>query len=131
MLLAANHRSYFDVAALAVVVARVGRPARFLAKRELFDAPVVGWVARSLGGIPVDRGTGSAAPLVEAERALRAGELVVVLPQGTIPRGPGFFDPVLTGRTGHGPAGRGHRRPGGAGRAVGHRRGVAPVGPAA
>jgi putative phosphoserine phosphatase/1-acylglycerol-3-phosphate O-acyltransferase len=100
VLVAANHRSYFDVAALAVVVARVGRPARFLAKQELFEAPVVGWVARSLGGIPVDRGTGSAAPLVEAERALRAGELVIVLPQGTIPRGPDFFDPVLSGRTG-------------------------------
>ena len=100
MLLAANHRSYFDVAALALVVARLGRPARFLGKRELFDAPVVGWMARSLGGIPVDRGSGSGAPLVEAERALRAGELVVVLPQGTIPRGPAFFDPVLHGRTG-------------------------------
>ena len=42
VLLAANHRSYFDVAALAVVAARLGRPVRFLAKRELFDAPVVG-----------------------------------------------------------------------------------------
>ncbi len=99
-ILAANHRSYFDVAALAVVVARVGRPVRFLGKRELFDAPVVGWVARALGGIPVDRGSGSVAPLAAGERALRAGELVVVLPQGTIPRGPAFFDPVLHGRTG-------------------------------
>jgi putative phosphoserine phosphatase / 1-acylglycerol-3-phosphate O-acyltransferase len=31
---------------------------------------------------------------------LRAGELVAMAPQGTIPRGPAFFDPVLVGRWG-------------------------------
>ena len=39
-------------------------------------------------------------PLREAEAALRAGEVVIVLPQGTIPRGEAFFDPVLHGKTG-------------------------------
>jgi putative phosphoserine phosphatase/1-acylglycerol-3-phosphate O-acyltransferase len=100
VLLAANHRSYFDVAALALLAARVGRPVRFLGKKEIFDAPVVGTIARALGGISVDRGSGSDQPLHEAEAALRAGEIVVVLPQGTIPRGAAFFDPVLKGRTG-------------------------------
>ena len=73
VIVASNHRSYFDVVALAVVAARLGRPVRFLAKRELFDAPVVGHVARALGGIPVDRGSRSDAPLREARRALEAG----------------------------------------------------------
>jgi putative phosphoserine phosphatase/1-acylglycerol-3-phosphate O-acyltransferase len=100
VLLAANHRSYFDVAALALVAARLGRPVRFLAKRELFDVPLLGWVAQALGGIPVDRGSGSHQPLRTAEAALRAGEVVIVLPEGTIPRGEAFFDPVLHGRTG-------------------------------
>lgn len=99
-LLAANHRSYFDVAALAMIAARLGRPVRFLAKRELFDAPVVGQIARALGGICVDRGSRSDAPLREARRALEAGEVVVILPQGTIPRGRAFFEPVLQGKTG-------------------------------
>jgi len=99
-LLAANHRSYFDVAALAIVAARLGRPVRFLGKRELFDAPVIGPLARALGGISVDRGTRSDAPLREAQRALEAGEVVVILPQGTIPRGRAFFDPRLAGKTG-------------------------------
>ena len=40
--LAANHRSYFDVAALALVARAIGRPVRFLGKKEIFDAPVVG-----------------------------------------------------------------------------------------
>jgi putative phosphoserine phosphatase/1-acylglycerol-3-phosphate O-acyltransferase len=100
VLLAANHRSYFDVAALALVARAIGRPVRFLGKKEIFEAPVVGHIARAIGGIPVDRGSGSGQPLREAEAALKAGEVVIVLPQGTIPRGYDFFDPLLHGKTG-------------------------------
>ena len=100
VLLASNHRSYFDVAALALLARAIGRPVRFLGKKEIFDAPVVGAVARAVGGIPVDRGSGSDRPLRAAEAALKAGEVVIVLPQGTIPRGYDFFDPVLHGKTG-------------------------------
>ena len=39
-------------------------------------------------------------PLRAAEMALAAGELVAIMPQGTIPRGPAFFDPELKGRWG-------------------------------
>jgi len=99
-IVAINHRSYFDIAAVGVAVARVGRAVRFLGKKEVFDAPVIGQLARALGGIRVERGSGSLAPLAEAERALAAGELVAIMPQGTIPRGPAFFDPVLSGRPG-------------------------------
>ncbi len=96
----ANHRSYFDPVALTVAIVRRGRPARFLGKKEVFDAPVVGQLARAMGGIRVDRASGSDQPLREAARVLEAGELVVMLPQGTIPRGRAFFDPVLVGKTG-------------------------------
>jgi putative phosphoserine phosphatase/1-acylglycerol-3-phosphate O-acyltransferase len=100
VLLAANHRSYFDVAALALVARAIGRPVRFLGKKEIFDAPVVGPIARAIGGIPVDRGSGSGQPLRDVEAALKAGEVVIVTPQGTIPRGRDFFDPHLQGKTG-------------------------------
>jgi putative phosphoserine phosphatase/1-acylglycerol-3-phosphate O-acyltransferase len=100
VLLVSNHRSYFDVAAIGLVAARLRRPVRFMAKQELFDAPVVGQLVRALGGIPVERGSGSADPMRRATAALRAGEVVIVLPQGTIPRGEQFFDPVLHGHTG-------------------------------
>lgn len=99
-ILCGNHRSYFDVFAIAVTVARSGRPVRFLGKKEVFDAPIVGQLATALGGIRVDRGTGSDEPLSAAEDALAAGELVAIMPEGTIPRGPAFFDPVLKGRWG-------------------------------
>ncbi|MGH9171251.1 MAG: HAD-IB family hydrolase [Acidimicrobiales bacterium] len=99
-ILVSNHRSYFDVAALGLVVQRKGRPTRFLAKKELFEAPVVGQICRALGGIPVERAGDAASALGPAERVLRAGEGLVVLPQGTIPRGHAFFEPVLKGKTG-------------------------------
>lgn len=95
-----NHRSYFDVIAIAVTVARTGRPVRFLGKKEVFDAPLVGQLATALGGIRVDRGTGSDEPLRSAAEALSAGELVAIMPEGTIPRGLAFFEPVLRGRWG-------------------------------
>ena len=99
-ILVSNHRSYFDVAALALVIARKGRPVRFLGKKEVFDAPVVGQIARALGGIPVERAGAAAASLSSAEAVLEAGEGLAILPQGTIPRGRAFFDPVLRGKTG-------------------------------
>jgi putative phosphoserine phosphatase/1-acylglycerol-3-phosphate O-acyltransferase len=100
VLLVSNHRSYFDVAALALVAARIRRPVRFMGKQEVFDAPVVGQLARALGGIPVDRDSAPGDSMRMASAALRAGEAVIVLPQGTIPRGEAFFDPVLKGKTG-------------------------------
>jgi len=100
VILVANHRSYFDPVVLAMVVAKAGRSARFLGKKEVFDAPVIGQVAAAVGGIRVERGTGSDEPLRAAIAALAAGELVALMPQGTIPRGPTFFDPELKGRWG-------------------------------
>jgi putative phosphoserine phosphatase/1-acylglycerol-3-phosphate O-acyltransferase len=98
--LVANHRSYIDPVAIGFLLARAGRPVRFLGKKEVFDAPVVGDLVSALGGIRVDRGTGSDEPLRAAQDALAAGELVAIMPQGTIPRGPAFFDPELQGRWG-------------------------------
>ena len=96
----ANHRSYFDTATISVTVARSGRPLRFLGKAEVFDAPIVGQMAKAMGGIRVERGSGSDEPLWAAARALAAGELVAMMPQGTIPRGRAFFEPELKGRWG-------------------------------
>jgi putative phosphoserine phosphatase/1-acylglycerol-3-phosphate O-acyltransferase len=99
-ILVANHRSYFDPLAVGYLLAKRGRPVRFLGKKEVFEAPLVGDLVRALGGIRVDRGTGSEEPLRAAEDALAAGEMVALMPEGTIPRGPAFFDPELRGRWG-------------------------------
>ncbi len=99
-IIVANHRSYFDPLAIGFALAKRGRPVRFLGKKEVFDAPLVGDFAKAMGGIRVDRGTGSDAPLRAAEEALAAGEMVAMMPQGTIPRGREFFNPELKGRWG-------------------------------
>lgn len=100
VILVGNHRSYFDPLAIGFTIARVGRPLRFLGKKEVFDAPVVGQIATAMGGIRVDRGTGSDEPLRAAADALEAGEAVAIMPQGTIPRGRAFYEPELKGRWG-------------------------------
>ncbi len=96
----ANHRSYFDPLAMGLTLAKRGRPVRFLGKKEVFDVPLVGQALKAFGGIRVDRGTGSDEPLLAAADALRAGQVVALMPQGTIPRGEAFFDPDLKGRWG-------------------------------
>ncbi len=99
-LICGNHRSYFDPLVMGMTLSKRGRPVRFLGKKEVFDAPVLGSLATAMGGIRVDRGTGSDEPLEAAATALSAGQLVALMPQGTIPRGPAFFDPELKGRWG-------------------------------
>ena len=100
VILVANHRSYFDPMVISMVVAKTGRTVRSLGKKEVFDVPVVGPLATAMGGIRVDRGTGSDEPLKAAADALNAGEMVAIMPEGTIPRGPAFFEPKLNGRWG-------------------------------
>ncbi len=99
-IVASNHRSYFDPLAIGYTLAKRDRPGRFLAKKELFEAPLIKQLVGVVGAIPVYRGSGSDEPLHAAAEALDAGEVVVILPQGTIPRGEKFFDPELRGRPG-------------------------------
>jgi len=100
VIVAANHRSYFDVVALGLTILEAGRHPRGLAKKELFDAPLLGSVVRALGAIEVDRAGRPSGALRRAEEALRAGECLAIMPQGTIPRGEDFFDPHLRAKTG-------------------------------
>ncbi len=99
-IIVANHRSYFDPLAIGLMLGKRGRTVRFLGKKEVFDAPIVGDVVRAMGGIRVDRGTGSDDPLKAAAAALAAGEIVAIMPQGTIPRGRELFRGELKGRWG-------------------------------
>jgi putative phosphoserine phosphatase / 1-acylglycerol-3-phosphate O-acyltransferase len=100
VIIATNHRSYFDPLAIAFLLAKAGRNGRFIAKKEVVDAPIVGQIVKLAGTIRVERGSGSEQPLLEAAAALDGGECVVIFPQGTIPRGEAFFDPKLSGRGG-------------------------------
>ncbi len=82
-IIAGNHLSYIDPFAHGYFVVQAGRRPRFLAKRELFDAPFIGTVLRGARQISVERGTGDGSPLEDARKAVELGEVVVIYPEGT------------------------------------------------
>ena len=97
--LALNHISHLDPLTCAHFVYAWGRIVRFLTKSELFDVPVVGRVVRSARQIPVYRLTSSASlSFAAAVEAVRAGECVVVYPEGTLTRQPDLWP--MTGKSG-------------------------------
>ena len=83
MVLAINHVSYLDFALAGRAILPTGRLVRFMAKKEIFDVPVLGWLMRGMKHIRVDRSAGAGAYL-EAVRALQSGEIVGVFPEATI-----------------------------------------------
>ncbi|GAB6068284.1 lysophospholipid acyltransferase family protein [Methylothermus subterraneus] len=79
-LIVSNHVSWLDV-----VVLGTQAPFTFVAKREVADWPLIGWLARASGTLFVARGNlRAAADLVHAiGLRLHAGERVAVFPEGT------------------------------------------------
>src|SRR4051794_33197498 len=80
-----NHVSWVDA---LLIAASTPRPVRFVMDHRIFATPVLGWLFRASRAIPI-------APRREApevhdaafaaiERALRAGELVCIFPEGKI-----------------------------------------------
>jgi len=84
VLIACNHASYLDPLVNAYAVVRAKRRPRFLAKDDLFRAFGIRWAMRGTRQIPVARGSGDQSPLRNAEAALRASQVVVVYPEGTV-----------------------------------------------
>lgn len=94
-----NHLSWFDPFVVAHLCWDNGRPPRFLAKRSVFEVPVFGAILKYAGQIPVFRETENAVDAVRAAvDAVRAGETVIVYPEGTITRDPDLWP--MAGRTG-------------------------------
>ena len=85
-----NHTSFVDGILLALACRERGRNVRMLATGGVFRTPLLGSVVRTLGFIPVARGTASAsAALDAAAEALAAGEAVALFPEGRITRDAG------------------------------------------
>lgn len=82
-----NHMSYADVLFLAQFLYVNGRAPRFIGKRSVFDAPVIGRILHAAGQIPVDRETAQAGRALDsAIAAIRAGHLIGIYPEGTLTR---------------------------------------------
>jgi len=84
VILAANHISNADPVLIgAWLTPRLGRRIHWLGKREMFDWPLVGWLARNGGVVPVDRGGADVEAFRLAQRVLDAGHVLMVFPEGT------------------------------------------------
>jgi 1-acyl-sn-glycerol-3-phosphate acyltransferase len=84
VILAANHISNADpVIVGAWLTPALGRRIHWLGKKEMFDWPIVGWMARHGGVVPVDRGAADVDAFRLASRVLDAGEVLMVFPEGT------------------------------------------------
>lgn len=81
-LFVANHQSVIDICALfrATPV-----PLRFLLKQEMTKVPFVGWYARAMGMVFIDRSNKRAATafLRDSAQLLRDGASVCIFPEGT------------------------------------------------
>lgn len=79
LIVAANHLSLLDP---PLVGASLKRRATYLAKRGLFSHPLLGKFVRTFS-LPVDRDSPKPSTIKEAVKRLRAGELLVMFPEGT------------------------------------------------
>jgi 1-acyl-sn-glycerol-3-phosphate acyltransferase len=84
LIIASNHASNFDVPAIGSwLIPKLGRRIHWLGKKELFDWPIIGWVAANGGVHPVDRGAADVEAFRLAQRILDEGHVLFVFPEGT------------------------------------------------
>jgi 1-acyl-sn-glycerol-3-phosphate acyltransferase len=95
--LCANHISYLDPPVLGAGF--TPRRTYFMAKKELFEVPILRELIRKCYAFPVDRGATDREAIRHAIELLQAGELLVVFPEGgRSPDGslqPGNIGPAL------------------------------------
>lgn len=96
---AANHVTDFDALTFADYLFINGYQPRILAKRSLFNTPIVKNLMRSSGMIPVDRGSSKAAESLDAAAELvEQGACVALFPEGSLTRDPDLWP--MEGKTG-------------------------------
>jgi 1-acyl-sn-glycerol-3-phosphate acyltransferase len=95
VIVAANHMSYADWAAVALFVYESGRYPAFLIKSSMFDVKGLGAFLRACGQFPVNRGQSDAAlVLKDAQQGVENGEALVFYPEGTATRDPALWPMV-------------------------------------
>lgn len=84
VIVVANHASNADPVLIGGFLnPRLGRPMNWLGKREVFEVPILSWLARRAGVHPVERGAADVEAFRSAMRILEAGHILAVFPEGT------------------------------------------------
>ena len=78
-ILACNHRSNFDPLFIAH---KVPVQLHYMAKAELFQNKILGWILHGVGSFPVARGTGDMSAMDAAARLIREGGILGMFPEG-------------------------------------------------
>lgn len=78
----ANHSSNFDPIFMAFA-SGIEHHFHFMAKAELFKIPVISSVLKAIGSFPVSRGQNDINAIKRALTYIKAGEKVVIFPEGT------------------------------------------------
>jgi 1-acyl-sn-glycerol-3-phosphate acyltransferase len=88
-----NHFSNFDPLVTGYAMWRSGRMPRYLAKASLFRVPVLGWLLKRAGQVPVERTGASrnADPIAAARKIAAAGHALVIYPEGSLTRDPDLW----------------------------------------
>lgn len=86
-----NHLSEVDPLCVCWFFMKRDLPVRFLAKKSLFEVPVFGSIISAMGLIPVDREGDAARSLDAAKEALARGEVIVIMPEGTLTQEPDMW----------------------------------------
>jgi 1-acyl-sn-glycerol-3-phosphate acyltransferase len=95
VIVAANHLSYADWAAMSLFIHEAGRYPAFLIKSSAFNVKGIGPFLHAAGQFPVNRGaTDAALVLNAAERGLARGECLIFYPEGTATRDPDLWPMV-------------------------------------
>jgi len=81
VLVISNHQSFLDPILIGMATGK--RPMSMLARRNLFKPFFMGWLLRSLNGIPVDRGSADLAAMRTCIEVLKKGEGLSLFPEGT------------------------------------------------
>ena len=79
LIMVANHIAFMDIPNIGFPVKR---HQHHMAKSELFAVPVLGTIMRWLDAFPVRRGESDRESLRTADELLRAGQVLVIFPEG-------------------------------------------------
>ncbi len=77
-----NHQGYYDIFTL---LSHLPYQFKWLAKKELFSVPILGWTMAAVGYVSIDRGgtRDTVRAMDEAARKIREGMSVVIFPEGS------------------------------------------------
>lgn len=94
-----NHVTEIDPLVVGHAIYSNKRYPRYLAKESLFKVPVLGFVLRQTGQVPVARtSAGASQSLLTAREVLDANGVIIIYPEGTLTRDPELWP--MRGHTG-------------------------------